>query len=85
LTSWCWVERAQQVWRDVRNGYRYLVAHDDQQIGIVEHGHQSVAALLVDGTDVLADLPDGDEPHVDLGRLTMIETYPDLYLSMRGQ
>jgi hypothetical protein len=83
-TSWFWVERAQQVWRDVRNGYRYLVVHDDQQVEVVEHGHQRLAALL-DGTDLLVELPDGDEPHADIGRLTMVETYPDLYLTMREQ
>lgn len=84
-TSWFWVERAQQVWRDVRNGYRYLVLRGDQQVDVVEHGHQRVAALLADGTDLLASLPDGDEPHADLDRLTMVETYPDLYLTMRDQ
>ncbi|ORT47063.1 hypothetical protein KBI5_21850 [Frankia sp. KB5] len=83
--SWSWVERTRQVWRDVRAGYRYLVAHDNQEIEVTETAHQRVAALAPDGTDVLAGLPDGDEPHTDLGRLTMVETYPDLYLSMREQ
>lgn len=84
-TYWFWVERVQQVWRDVRNGYRYLVLHDGQQVEVVEYGHQRVAALLADGTDLLARLPDGHEPHADLDRLTMTETYPDLYLAMREQ
>jgi hypothetical protein len=84
-TSWFWVERAQQVWRDVRNGYRYLVLRGDQKVEVVEHGHQRVAALHADGTDLLASLPDGDEPHADCQRLTMVETYPDLYLTMRDQ
>jgi hypothetical protein len=84
-TSWQWVERAPQVWRDVRNGYSYFVAHDDQQVDVVENGHQRVAALLADGTDLLTGLPDGDEPHADVDRLKMVETYPDLYLTMREQ
>ncbi len=83
--SWSWVERTRQVWRDVRAGYRYMVAHDAEEIEVTETAHQRVAALASDGTDVLAGLPDGDEPHADLGRLTMVETYPDLYLSMREQ
>ncbi|MEV0131428.1 hypothetical protein AB0H83_23560 [Dactylosporangium sp. NPDC050688] len=81
--AWTWVERAQQVRRDVRGGYRYVAVQGDQQIEVVEHGHQRVAALLADGTDVLVTLPDGDTPHADIARLEMVETYPDLYLDMR--
>jgi hypothetical protein len=84
-SSWSWVERARQVWRDVRNGYRYFAMYAGQPVEVVDHGHQRVAALLAGGTDVLAGLPVGDEPHADVGRLTMVETYPDLYLAMREQ
>lgn len=80
-----WVERARQVWCDVRNGYRHLVRHDEQQVDVVELGHQRVAAPLPDGTDLLAGLPPAAQPHVDLSRLSMVETYHDLYLAMRGQ
>jgi hypothetical protein len=78
-----WVERSRQVWQDVRKGYRYFVVDDGVEIDLRCTAQQRVRALLPDGRDLLTDLPQPTHPALDLGRLKMAETYPDLYLEMR--
>jgi hypothetical protein len=41
------------------------------------------ACAPLDGRDLLAELPPPKDPRLDFDRLTMAETYPDVYLEMR--
>ena len=79
-----WVERKQQVWRDVRSGYRYYVRHDDGEVDLTLGGHERVVALQPDGSDVITLLPPAP-PSGGLSseRLHMVEQYDDMYLEMR--
>ena len=77
-----WVERRQGVWRDVRNGYGYFVRNGDKWVAVECDERQGVQALN-DGTDLLTALPESDSATSGIGRLRMVETYPDLYLAMR--
>jgi hypothetical protein len=77
-----WTERCRQVWQDVRQGYRYFIVHGDAEIDLLCAARQQVCAPL-DGRDLLAELPPPKDPRLDFDRLTMAETYPDVYLEMR--
>jgi hypothetical protein len=79
-----WVERKQQVWRDVRSGYRYYVAHDDGDVDLTVDGHERVVALQPGGNVLIALLPPAPSlGRLSSGRLHMVEEYDDMYLEMR--
>jgi hypothetical protein len=79
-----WVERKQQVWRDVRSGYRYYVRHDDGEVDLTVGGHERVVALQPDGNDLIALLPPAPPlSGLSSERLHMVEEYDDMYLEMR--
>jgi hypothetical protein len=63
-------------------GYRYFIVHGDAEIDLLCAARQQVCAPL-DGRDLLAELPPPKDPRLDFDRLTMAETYPDVYLEMR--
>jgi hypothetical protein len=73
-----WVDRCQQVWKDIGKGYRYFVVDHDQQIAVRRTGQNRVQAVGREGVDLLPTLPLGDRE-----QLTKFERYPDLYVRMR--
>lgn len=77
-----WVERAAQVWRDVRGGYPYFIHLGNNEIALAESRHGSVVAID-DGLDALDHLTKPTEWALGFERLQMLEDYPDLYLDMR--
>lgn len=78
-----WAERSQQVWRDVKNGYRYFIEHNAESLDLVSTGHNHLQAPDETGDDRLQKLLPATEMSFDIDRLTMAEEYPDLYLVMR--
>ncbi len=78
-----WVERRRQVWQDIRKGSCYFVVHDGHEIHLQCDGHERVSARLPNGRDTLVDLPEATNGGLDMGLLTMVEDYPDLFLQMR--
>lgn len=79
-----WVERRNQVWKDVRAGFKYYVKARTGSVKVVS-GEHSGALGAVDSEDVdqLALLAAATDPTFDMQRLTMVEAFPDLYLQMR--
>jgi hypothetical protein len=79
-----WVERKQQVWRDVRSGYRYYVRHDNGEVDLTIGGHNRMVALQSDCSDLIALLPPAPPlSALSSERLRMVEEYDDMYLEMR--
>ena len=79
-----WVERRSQVWRDVKKGYSYYLAHDAARVHLQAFGNKQVkAASSGDGSDLLMKLPLAAPGALGPDRLEMVEEYPDMYLEMR--
>jgi hypothetical protein len=72
-----WVERAKQVGRDIRTGFRYFVLVEDVEVDATADDQLAVSALL-ESVDVLAELETGDSPTA-LDHLKLNEANPDLY------
>jgi hypothetical protein len=80
-----WVERRQQVWRDVRGGYRYYMSQGGTEVELAVGAHEQVVALSSDGADDLLRLLPRAPTSGGLSRdrLEMVEQYDDIYLEMR--
>lgn len=80
-----WVERRQQVWRDVRGGYRYYISHGGTEVELAVGAHEQVVVLSSDGADDLLRLLPRPPASGGLSRdrLEMVEQYDDMYLEMR--
>lgn len=78
-----WIERHQQVWKDVRAGHRYFVSNDHLNLDLRDVGHNQLAAAKDDGTDALLNLPVAPEGPLGYEGLKMTEEYDDLYVRMR--
>jgi alkanesulfonate monooxygenase SsuD/methylene tetrahydromethanopterin reductase-like flavin-dependent oxidoreductase (luciferase family) len=72
-----WVERAKQVGRDIRMGFRYFVVMGDAEVDATADAQLAVSALS-DSGDVLAELETSDSP-IALDHLNLNEANPDLY------
>jgi len=72
-----WVERAKQVGRDIRMGFRYFVVVGDFELDATADAQLAVSALS-DSVNVLAQLERSDSP-IALDHLKLNEANPDLY------
>lgn len=80
-----WVERRQQVGRDVRRGYRYYLVDGGAEIDLIPLGHNQVTAPSpAVGGDLLVKLPPASSGALGSDRLTMVEQYYDMYVEMRN-
>lgn len=76
-----WVERSAQIGRDLRHGYRYVVATEGGEVTVAATDNLTLSAVA-DGSELLSALDEAPEER-GLSRLLVVEDYPDLYLSMR--
>lgn len=72
-----WVERAKQVGRDIRMGFRYFVVVGDVEVDATADTQFAVSALS-ESVDVLAGLKGSNAP-IALDHLNLNEANPDLY------
>lgn len=77
-----WVERSAQIGRDIRGGFTYVAEQASGDV-IVTATENLALSAVADGRDVLADMNEAPEER-GLGRLHVVEQYPDLYVSMRN-
>ena len=72
-----WVERASQVGRDIRMGYRYFVLLGDAEVDVASDQQLRVSAHY-QSIDLLKELDSTDSP-TSLDHMTLNESNPDLY------
>jgi len=72
-----WIERAKQVGRDVRAGYRYFVQADDFEVDVIADQQLAVTAPSSESDELLAVTSDGSDSL--MGFLELLERNPDLY------
>jgi hypothetical protein len=72
-----WVERAKQVGRDIRLGFKYFVVVKDIEVDATADTQLAVTAMS-DSVDTLTELERSDSP-ISLDHLKLNEANPDLY------
>jgi hypothetical protein len=77
-----WVERSAQIGRDIRAGFLYVVELAGVDVPVAASDNLTLSAVD-DGQDLLTELTEAPEPR-GLGRLSLVEEYPDLYVTMRN-
>ncbi|MFC9355154.1 hypothetical protein ACFTZB_01025 [Rhodococcus sp. NPDC057014] len=80
-----WVERKNQVGKDVRAGFKYYVETRNGPVDVALGDHSGgLRAVNSEDVDQLALLTAATDPVFDMQRLMMVEAFPDLYLQMRN-
>jgi hypothetical protein len=72
-----WVERAPQVGRDIRNGFRYFLVLAGSEIDVVADDQLNLSARI-EGVDAL-DLVESNNSDLSLDHIAINEANPDLY------